>query len=87
MPVTDGYLRYAFTEPVRQLERWFRDQAAEFADTVEDDGNGNLIAWYGGRPDAGDAVLLGSHFDSVPQGGGYDGPLGIVSALLAVRRS
>jgi N-carbamoyl-L-amino-acid hydrolase len=30
------------------------------------------------------AVLTGSHFDSVPHGGGYDGPLGIVSAFLAV---
>jgi N-carbamoyl-L-amino-acid hydrolase len=35
----------------------------------------------GGR---GGAVLLGSHFDSVPHGGGYDGPLGIVSAFLAL---
>jgi N-carbamoyl-L-amino-acid hydrolase len=31
-------------------------------------------------------VLTGSHFDSVPHGGGYDGPLGIVSGLLAVDR-
>src|SRR6185436_4321442 len=30
------------------------------------------------------AVLAGSHFDSVPHGGGFDGPLGIVSAFLAV---
>ncbi|MGC5661643.1 allantoate amidohydrolase [Micromonospora sp. WMMD723] len=30
------------------------------------------------------AVLTGSHFDSVPHGGAYDGPLGIVSAFLAV---
>ncbi|SDD31701.1 allantoate amidohydrolase [Glycomyces harbinensis] len=32
------------------------------------------------------AVLTGSHFDSVPHGGAYDGPLGIVSAFLAVDR-
>ncbi len=31
-------------------------------------------------------MLTGSHFDSVPHGGGYDGPLGIVSAFLAVDR-
>jgi N-carbamoyl-L-amino-acid hydrolase len=29
-------------------------------------------------------VLTGSHFDSVPHGGGYDGPLGIVSGFLAL---
>ena len=33
---------------------------------------------------AGAGVLTGSHFDSVPHGGGYDGPLGIVSAFLAI---
>ncbi|WP_234359468.1 allantoate amidohydrolase [Plantactinospora sp. BC1] len=85
-PGTGGYLRYGFTEPVRELERWFRGVAeADGAHAVEPDGNGNLIAWYGPPPERGDAVLLGSHFDSVPYGGGYDGPLGIVSALLAVR--
>src|SRR5690606_6188131 len=35
-------------------------------------------------PAAGDAVVTGSHFDSVPHGGAYDGPLGIVSAFLAL---
>ncbi|GAB3970765.1 hypothetical protein GCM10027615_28060 [Plantactinospora veratri] len=85
-PGTGGYLRYGFTEPVRELERWFRRVAeADGAHAIEADGNGNLIAWYGPPPERGDAVLLGSHFDSVPYGGGYDGPLGIVSALLAVR--
>ncbi|MDG4785265.1 allantoate amidohydrolase [Micromonospora sp. WMMD1102] len=85
-PGTGGYLRYGFTAPVRELERWFRHVAtADGAHAVEEDGNGNLFAWYGPPPERGDAVLLGSHFDSVPHGGGYDGPLGIVSALLAVR--
>nr|WP_203858791.1 allantoate amidohydrolase [Plantactinospora mayteni] len=85
-PGTGGYLRYGFAEPVRELERWFQRVAeADGAHTVEPDGNGNLVAWYGPPPERGDAVLLGSHFDSVPHGGGYDGPLGIVSALLAVR--
>jgi N-carbamoyl-L-amino-acid hydrolase len=50
---------------------------------VTDDGNGNLFAWWG-DPWGRGAVLTGSHFDSVPHGGGYDGPLGIVSAFLAV---
>jgi N-carbamoyl-L-amino-acid hydrolase len=52
---------------------------------VTEDGNGNLFAWRG-RPWAPGTVLTGSHFDSVPHGGGYDGPLGIVTAFLAVDR-
>jgi N-carbamoyl-L-amino-acid hydrolase len=78
-----GYLRYALTEPELILRDWFRNQAGDRGMPVTDDGNGNLFAWWGdqwGRH----AVLTGSHFDSVPHGGGYDGPLGIVSAFLAI---
>src|SRR3712207_2221959 len=48
----------------------------------EQDRNGNQRAWWG-RPGPG-AVVTGSHLDSVPDGGAYDGPLGVVSAFLAV---
>jgi beta-ureidopropionase / N-carbamoyl-L-amino-acid hydrolase len=78
-----GYVRYAWTAPELALREWFRAQAAQRAMPVEDDGNGNLFAWWG-TPGARDAVVTGSHFDSVPHGGGYDGPLGIVSGFLAV---
>jgi N-carbamoyl-L-amino-acid hydrolase len=78
-----GYLRYALDEPERVLRDWFRNQAFARSMAVEEDGNGNLVAWWG-SPSAGRAVLTGSHFDAVPHGGGYDGPLGIVSAFLAV---
>ncbi len=82
-PGSGGYLRFALTEPELRLREWFREQARLRGMPVTTDGNGNLFAWWG-DPDAGDAVLTGSHFDSVPHGGAYDGPLGIVSALLAV---
>ncbi|WP_433828647.1 allantoate amidohydrolase [Actinoplanes sp. CA-015351] len=77
-----GYLRYALTEPELTLRDWFRSQAARRDMLVTDDGNGNLFAWRG-EPWAPGTILTGSHFDSVPHGGGYDGPLGIVSAFLA----
>ncbi|MGY4894043.1 allantoate amidohydrolase [Micromonospora aurantiaca (nom. illeg.)] len=80
---SSGYLRYALTEPELRLREWFHNQADARGMPVQQDGNGNLFAWWG-DPAAGDAVLTGSHFDSVPHGGAYDGPLGIVSAFLAV---
>jgi beta-ureidopropionase / N-carbamoyl-L-amino-acid hydrolase len=80
-----GYLRYALSEPERALRDWFRRQADERGMPVTEDGNGNLFAWWG-SPLGDGAVVTGSHFDSVPHGGGYDGPLGIVSAFLAVDR-
>lgn len=78
-----GYLRYAWSEADLACREWFTEEALDRGLTVEADGNGNLFAWWGAA-DAGDAVVTGSHFDSVPHGGGYDGPLGIVSAFLAV---
>jgi N-carbamoyl-L-amino-acid hydrolase len=78
-----GYLRYALTEPELVLRDWFRNQADRRDMPVTEDGNGNLFAWWG-APWGQHAVLTGSHFDSVPHGGGYDGPLGIVSAFLAI---
>ncbi|MFI7598821.1 allantoate amidohydrolase [Actinoplanes sp. NPDC049681] len=78
-----GYLRYALSKPELVLRDWFRNQAARRDLDVTEDGNGNLFAWWG-RPWGPGTVLTGSHFDSVPHGGGYDGPLGIVSAFLAV---
>ncbi|MEH1127641.1 allantoate amidohydrolase [Micromonospora sp. CPCC 206061] len=83
-PGSGGYLRYAWTPAEMACREWFRAQADARDMPVEEDGNGNLIAWYGTGP--GPAVLTGSHFDSVPHGGAYDGPLGIVSAFLAVDR-
>src|SRR6266545_2874760 len=73
-----GRGRRHMTSPAR-----FAEEAADRGLTVETDGNGNLWGWLG-DPAAGDAVVTGSHFDSVPGGGGYDGPLGIVSAFLAL---
>jgi beta-ureidopropionase / N-carbamoyl-L-amino-acid hydrolase len=83
-PDSGGYLRYAWEPAELACRDWFRTQADARDMPVEEDGNGNLVAWRGGGD--GPAVLTGSHFDSVPHGGAYDGPLGIVSAFLALDR-
>ncbi|MBX6355422.1 MAG: allantoate amidohydrolase [Micromonosporaceae bacterium] len=77
-----GYLRYAWSGEDMALREWFAAQASRRGLFLEEDGNGNLFAWWG--PRSGGAILTGSHFDSVPGGGGYDGPLGIVSGFLAL---
>jgi N-carbamoyl-L-amino-acid hydrolase len=79
-PGSGGYLRYAWEPAELACRDWFRAQADARDMPVEEDGNGNLVAWRGEGP----AILTGSHFDSVPHGGAYDGPLGIVSAFLAL---
>lgn len=78
-----GYSRHAFDPAETQLREWFTEQAARRGLDVEADRNGNLWAWWG-RPGPG-AVVTGSHLDSVPGGGAFDGPLGVASALAAVK--
>jgi len=79
-----GYFRQPWTSAETELREWFRAAASDRGLEVEQDGLGNLLAWW--RPDgaSGPAVLTGSHLDSVLDGGAYDGPLGVVSALAAV---
>ena len=78
-----GYRRFAWTAEDRLLREWFTASAAARGGDVTTDRAGNLWAWWG-DPDAGPGVVLGSHLDSVPEGGAFDGPLGIVSSLVAV---
>ena len=81
-PGTAGYRRYSWTPADAECRAWFTRQAGRLGLTVEQDRNGNLWAWWGAARQ--DAVVTGSHLDSVPDGGGYDGALGVASALAAV---
>ncbi len=81
-----GYFRQPFTAVDAELQSWFSEECARRGLRVERDGFGNAVAWWdvGGRPEGGRGVLTGSHLDSVLDGGAFDGPLGVVSALAAV---
>jgi N-carbamoyl-L-amino-acid hydrolase len=78
-----GYRRYAWTGADADCRSWFREQAETRGLGYEVDRNGNQWAWLG-DPFAGQAVVTGSHLDSVPDGGAYDGPLGVVSSFAAL---
>lgn len=85
-----GYRRYAWNDADLQLREWFVGAASGRGLDVRPDRNGNLWAWwlpdgeYGEHREPVDAFVTGSHLDSVPEGGPFDGPLGVVSALSAV---
>lgn len=82
--VRGGYSRHVFDGAERELRQWFIEQAQRRQLQVTADRNTNLWAWWG-EPGP-DAVVTGSHLDSVPGGGAFDGPLGVVTALAAVDR-
>ncbi|QIG46234.1 allantoate amidohydrolase [Nocardioides anomalus] len=77
-----GYFRQPFASAERELAAWFVEQAEARGLRLESDATGNVVAWWDAGAGAG--VLTGSHLDSVLDGGAYDGPLGVVSALAAV---
>lgn len=84
---TGGYRRFAWADADLTLREWFTGCAAARAMDVEVDRNGNLWAWWlppGWTGDPENAFVTGSHLDSVPDGGAFDGPLGIVSAWTAI---
>jgi N-carbamoyl-L-amino-acid hydrolase len=84
-PVRGGYSRFVYSDAERTLREWFAGEAQRRSLDLETDRNGVLWAW---RPAADGslthAVVTGSHLDSVPGGGAYDGPLGVASAFHAL---
>jgi N-carbamoyl-L-amino-acid hydrolase len=79
-----GYERFAWTTHDLALREWFAAEAAARGLDLVIDRAGNQWAWWG-DPDAdGPGVVTGSHLDSVPGGGAFDGPLGVASAFAAL---
>jgi N-carbamoyl-L-amino-acid hydrolase len=79
-----GYFRQPYGTAETELRSWFLEQAAARGLRVVSDPVGNVVAWWEPAGVSGPGVLTGSHLDSVLDGGAYDGPLGVVSALAAV---
>jgi N-carbamoyl-L-amino-acid hydrolase len=81
-----GYRRFAWTREDHTLREWFAGECATRGLDLVEDRMGNQWAWWGDPDAQGAGVVTGSHLDSVPDGGAYDGPLGVISALAAVDR-
>lgn len=80
-----GVSRVAFTEEdllARQLVQLWMVEAGM---TVRIDAAGNIIGTYGGRIQGAAALATGSHIDTVPVAGRYDGVLGVLAGIEVVR--
>ncbi|WMS43579.1 Zn-dependent hydrolase [Acuticoccus sp. MNP-M23] len=80
---TGGFDRVAFSEADMAARAWFADEMRRDGLTVSTDGAGNLFGRYG--PADGSCIMAGSHLDTVPDGGAFDGVIGCAAALEAVR--
>ena len=80
-----GVSRVTFSEAHLAARKWFREQVESSGLEFQTDGAGNHSACLRcGDPQAR-ALLLGSHLDSVPNGGRFDGALGVMAALEVLR--
>ena len=79
-----GVHRPTFSEAHLAARAWFRDQIERSGLEFEMDGAGNHSAVLGEKSQDR-TLLIGSHLDSVPNGGLYDGALGVMAALEALK--
>ncbi|MBF2001755.1 MAG: Zn-dependent hydrolase [Synechococcales cyanobacterium M58_A2018_015] len=77
--------RLAFTPEDLQARYLVQQWMVEAGMTVHSDAAGNLIGRYAGTVDSAPALATGSHIDTVPSGGPYDGVLGVLAGIEVVR--
>lgn len=80
--VTGGINRFSFTSEEQQAIGLVTSYMKEAGMTVNVDGVGNIIGTYG---EESETIMLGSHIDTVPDGGKYDGALGVLAAIEIVQ--
>jgi ureidoglycolate amidohydrolase len=77
--------RVVFTPADLQARTWLKHRFQEAGLLVREDAVGNTFArWVGSQPDL-PAVGTGSHIDAIPNAGRYDGTVGVLGGLEAIR--
>ena len=77
----NGTTRLTYSPEFRAASDWLRARMEDAGLTVREDAVGNLWGRLEGRDPTLAPVLIGSHFDSVPNGGRFDGPAGVVAGI------
>ncbi|QOS92806.1 Zn-dependent hydrolase [Brevibacillus sp. JNUCC-41] len=76
-----GTTRLTYSKEDLLTRNYIKNKMMETGLTVKEDGLGNIFGKLEGTLKDAPSVLIGSHFDSVPNGGAYDGPAGVIVAL------
>lgn len=80
-----GVDRPTFSEAHLAARKWFREEVGRAGLEFHTDGAGNHSARLNVEPSNLPTLILGSHLDSVPNGGRFDGALGVIAALEVLR--
>ncbi|MCP3738092.1 Zn-dependent hydrolase [Rossellomorea sp. BNER] len=76
-----GMTRLTYSNEDLLTRNYIKEKMKEYGLTVKEDGLGNIFGKLEGTLKDAPSVLIGSHFDSVPNGGSFDGPAGVIVAL------
>lgn len=80
-----GMARLSLDDDDRKVRLWLKEQVEAIGCTVTVDQMGNMFAVLPGKAKGVAPVMMGSHLDTQPTGGRYDGILGVLAALEALR--
>lgn len=80
-----GICRVTLTEEDRRVRDWFREACEALGCTVTVDSLGNMFALRPGRRSDLPPIAMGSHLDTQPTGGKFDGVLGVLAGLEVLR--
>jgi len=81
----DGITRYTFSAEYEAMREFVIDQMEEIGLSVNIDGFGNTFGTLETENTSLPPVYIGSHIDSVPRGGRFDGVLGVLAAIETAR--
>ncbi|MFD1415669.1 Zn-dependent hydrolase [Oceanobacillus jeddahense] len=77
----EGTTRLTYSEEDLQARDYIKSQMKAYGLKVREDGLGNIFGKLEGEKKGAPSVIVGSHFDSVPHGGDYDGPAGVIAGI------
>ena len=80
-----GVTRFSFSNEDRLTRAYIKERMQQCGLTVYEDVAGAIVGRRPGKKDQAPVVMVGSHFDSVKNGGSFDGPAGVVAALEIAR--
>lgn len=80
-----GIKRLTVSDEDKKVRDWFKAECEKLGCTVEVDEVGNMFATRPGRNNSLRPVAMGSHLDTQPTGGKFDGVLGVLGPLEAMR--
>lgn len=80
-----GVTRFSYTEEERRAKELVKIYMQQAGLAVREDAIGNLIGRREGTETTSPVVMTGSHIDTVPDGGKFDGALGVLAAIEALQ--